>query len=304
MESEYFYIDTTCGIALRDGTEVDIWYLIAALNSRVGEYLYRKTTVPKANGFLIYKTMYLSSFPIPIPRNSREQELARRISELAMGIQQCNDDIGILDNAFEKHLTSYLPIMSSDVNFFRDYYSVPEYWKSRELIPPAGLDLRDTVAAIRIGSEIQNMPNATGVLVVSYRSERTGAWKPLIKLQPVDEDLRLFLLLTLRRFIQQNARKKSWKLAGAKNDRTIDVVLNSLVAPVWCFPYGSKGFETNMIKVHELIRVFRKNGKGESDPSVIEATRNTMDEEIDRAFFELYELTEKEKDLVRGAIAR
>jgi hypothetical protein len=139
---------------------------------------------------------------------------------------------------------------------------------------------------------------------VSYRTERTGPWKPLIELQPSDPDLRLFLLLTLRRFIEQNSRKKSWKLAKTKNSRTVDVVLNSLVAPVWCFPYGSKGFETNLAKVRELVQPFRESANRETNPSVIEAIRNAVDDEVDTAFFELYQLSEKEKELVRSAIVR
>lgn len=304
--SEFFYVDTTCGISPKDVEEVDIWYMLAALNSRVGEYLYRKTTVPKANGFLIYKTMYLSSFPIPLPRDEMEREFVERISDSARCIQQHNNDIAVLEEAFDRCLTATLPIMTSDANFYRDYYSIPEYWKSRRLIPEQALDVRDTVAAIRIDNETHKTLSGqreTNLLILSYQSEPMGPWKPLIELEPSNADLKLFLLLTLRRFIERHARKK-WKLAKAKNSRTVDVVLNSLVAPMYCFPYGSNGFETNMRKVSELVHTFRQNATGEVNPCVIEATRNAVDNEVDAAFFELYQLSEKEKDLVRNEIVR
>jgi hypothetical protein len=52
------------------------------------------------------------------------------------------------------------------------------------------------------------------------------------------------------------------------------------------------------------MQTFRKSVSGETNPSVIEASRNAVDEEVDTAFFELYQLSEKEKELVRNAIVR
>jgi len=39
-------------------------YLLALLNSRLLEFFYKATTVPKANSFFIYKTMFLKNMPI------------------------------------------------------------------------------------------------------------------------------------------------------------------------------------------------------------------------------------------------
>ncbi len=282
-------------------------FILDSDRKAASEYLYRKTTVPKANGFLIYKTMYLSPFPVPVPQDSDEKQLADRVSVLARDIQQSNDEIAALENNFETHLMSSLPITSSGTNFFRDYYSVPEYWKGRRLIPEQALEIRDAVAAIRIDNEVEDTPagpSETGNLILSYCPQRTGSWRPLIELRPSDGDLRLFLLLALRSFLRQNARKQSWMLKGIKNSRTVEVVLNSLVVPAWGLPYGSKGFETNMAKVRELIQVFRQDTKGESNPSVIESRREGKDREIDAAFYKLYKLSEQERDLVASTVIR
>src|SRR5262249_48892857 len=59
-----FYGDTVCGIILSPSVAEHINYLLALLNSRLLEFFYRATTVPKANAFFIYKTMFLKNMPV------------------------------------------------------------------------------------------------------------------------------------------------------------------------------------------------------------------------------------------------
>jgi type I restriction-modification system DNA methylase subunit len=61
---KYFYGDTVCGIALRDDVREDLRFVLALLNSKLMEFVFKKTTVPKANGFFIYKTMFLKDLPL------------------------------------------------------------------------------------------------------------------------------------------------------------------------------------------------------------------------------------------------
>jgi len=59
-----FYGDTICGITLDESVPESIFYVLGVLNSRLIEYFYKQTTVPKANRFYIYKTMFLKGIPI------------------------------------------------------------------------------------------------------------------------------------------------------------------------------------------------------------------------------------------------
>ncbi len=59
-----FYGDTVCGITLSTDITENIHYVLGLLNSRLIEVYYKRTTVPKANGFFIYKTMFLKNIPI------------------------------------------------------------------------------------------------------------------------------------------------------------------------------------------------------------------------------------------------
>ena len=59
-----FYGDTACGITLLPSVPESIFYILGLLNSRLIEYFYKNTTVPKAGGYYIYKTMFLNNIPI------------------------------------------------------------------------------------------------------------------------------------------------------------------------------------------------------------------------------------------------
>ena len=68
LSQNVFYGDTVCGIFIRKKFKhiVDIKYLLAILNSKLIEWYYKKTSVPKANGFFIYKVIFLKNIPIKI----------------------------------------------------------------------------------------------------------------------------------------------------------------------------------------------------------------------------------------------
>ena len=59
-----FYMDTVCGIIPKDKNFGKLLYLLGLLNSTLLEFVYKQTTVPKAGGFYIYKTMFLKNLPI------------------------------------------------------------------------------------------------------------------------------------------------------------------------------------------------------------------------------------------------
>jgi len=61
---DMLYGDTACGITLHENTQEALEYVLGLLNSRLIEFYYKQTTVPKANAFYIYKTMFLRNLPI------------------------------------------------------------------------------------------------------------------------------------------------------------------------------------------------------------------------------------------------
>jgi adenine-specific DNA-methyltransferase len=65
-EGDVFYGDTVCGIVPKTQCDsgLSLSFLLGLLNSALLEWLYKKTTVPKAGGFFIYKVMFLRDIPI------------------------------------------------------------------------------------------------------------------------------------------------------------------------------------------------------------------------------------------------
>ena len=79
-----FYGDTVCGIVLREenSKEIDIRYLLAILNSKLIEWFYKSTTVPKAGGFFIYKVMFLKDIPIKIVPLSQQKVFIDSVAQI------------------------------------------------------------------------------------------------------------------------------------------------------------------------------------------------------------------------------
>ncbi len=83
--SAEFYVDTACGIILRPGVKLDLKYVLGLLNSRLIEWFYKQTTVPKASGFYIYKTMFLKGVPIRTIDFDDSADVARHDNMVALG---------------------------------------------------------------------------------------------------------------------------------------------------------------------------------------------------------------------------
>lgn len=302
VDSSLFYVDTTCGITLSDECPFDLWYLLAILNSRPAEYLYRKTTVPKANGFLIYKTMFLNTLRVPIPQTSETRASAQRLSALARSIHDYAAQLSSLDRIFDDCLLAALPrLHDSDQSFKSDYYEVSHFWKGRHL-PSGALDLTEPVCGIRLDNEIDFSDGsiaATPRLIVSYKADRTSPWKKLVELEPSSDDLRIFILMTSRRYFKENARKRIWKLGKSNaSKRTIDVVLSSIVLPTWVPPGNSSQVEINLGKISEVVRMFKALAKGDANPTLLEAKLESLDAEIDNLVFDLYRMNDDERALI------
>ncbi|MCK4791259.1 MAG: hypothetical protein KAV87_46430, partial [Desulfobacteraceae bacterium] len=77
----FFYGDTVCGIKPKPPYDNDMFvkFLLGVLNSQLLEWFYKKTTVPKAGGFFIYKVMFLRNLPICIPKMHLQEKIAKQV---------------------------------------------------------------------------------------------------------------------------------------------------------------------------------------------------------------------------------
>lgn len=79
-----FYGDTVCGIRIKEhlNDHIDVKFLLSLLNSQLIEWYYKKTTVPKAGGFFIYKVMFLKNIPIKINSYTEQKPFIALINKI------------------------------------------------------------------------------------------------------------------------------------------------------------------------------------------------------------------------------
>ncbi len=65
---ECFYMDSACGAELIDRYAPQEEFIHRYLNSPLATYVYKKVSVPKANGYSIYKNAFLKNLPIILPK--------------------------------------------------------------------------------------------------------------------------------------------------------------------------------------------------------------------------------------------
>lgn len=70
LVDECFYTDSACGAELLDEYLKYESFIYKYLNSKLATYIYKKISVPKANGYSIYKNAFLKNMPIVLPLNS------------------------------------------------------------------------------------------------------------------------------------------------------------------------------------------------------------------------------------------
>ncbi|MEA5001419.1 MAG: N-6 DNA methylase [Endomicrobiaceae bacterium] len=74
-DKKNYYGDTVCGLSFAKDQEINPLYILGILNSKLLDWYYKKTTVPKANKFFIYKTMFLKNIPIKISDNKYQSKI-------------------------------------------------------------------------------------------------------------------------------------------------------------------------------------------------------------------------------------
>lgn len=67
LADECFYTDSACGAELKEEFVKYESFIHRYLNSRLATYIYKKVSVPKANGYSIYKNAFLKNMPILLP---------------------------------------------------------------------------------------------------------------------------------------------------------------------------------------------------------------------------------------------
>lgn len=92
---ECFYTDSACGAELKEEYKKYETFIHRWLNSRLATYVYKKVSVPKANGYSIYKNAFLKNMPIILPNTKYCEDMDEIEFE-----QYLNELLGITKEEF------------------------------------------------------------------------------------------------------------------------------------------------------------------------------------------------------------
>lgn len=102
LVDECFYTDSVCGSELKSEYVKYETFIHRYLNSRLATYVYKKVSVPKANGYSIYKNAFLKSMPIVLPMEDEDFSALDDASfdvYLYQLVGLSNEEINMIDNA-------------------------------------------------------------------------------------------------------------------------------------------------------------------------------------------------------------
>ena len=172
--------------------------------------------------------------------------------------------------------------------FGKAYYEKPEYVKIIDKKAESIADSTDEVSKIYIEEK-----GDTFVFSVVLNGEKREALRLKIK----DEDVRLFLFYALRRYLEENKRRKKWTTKSLP--KVLDVLLGSLEVPI--FIDKTKVYEPDHnLKMIELVmkefktKFLKEFPKGNLHLSQIEKEIHDTDNAIDALVFKLYDLNKDE----------
>jgi hypothetical protein len=77
LADECFYTDSVCGSELKDEFRSYERFIHRYMNTRLATYVYKKVSVPKANGYSIYKNAFLKEMPIIFPNETSDWIIMR-----------------------------------------------------------------------------------------------------------------------------------------------------------------------------------------------------------------------------------
>lgn len=101
LVDECFYTDSVCGSELKPDFTKHETFIHRYLNSKLTTYVYKKVSVPKANGYSIYKNAFLKAMPVILP-----------IEELDFG--------GMSNESFDSYLYQLVGLSKEEISMIEN----------------------------------------------------------------------------------------------------------------------------------------------------------------------------------------
>lgn len=294
-DNEGFYTSNNmfCMQVKPDAPNYDLRYILGLLNSALMTAAFRLEVPRVGRLFAELKITHLDAFPIRLIDFSLANE-KRDYDSLIKLVQMMLD----LNEALQTTVDEFADCLAAweyENRSFRQAYANHGHYRGHHLIRvgPVDANARGTVVAVRVAMVRE-------ILEVYITLEESEEEEHLIGWRIENDDLRRFLLLSLRAFLSENARKRIWS-----RGHILRGVLSALEVPV----FDDALADRNLAIISELMTDVQQRTTatlidtlGERmddlpDPLAIGEIENLLeatDHRIDELVYELYGITDPE----------
>jgi hypothetical protein len=280
---------------LKKGTKYSSKYVLSLLNSKLISFVYQELARERGRAQAQVKLNKLKVLPIRrIDFSDRSQkakhaQLVNYVDFMLERNKQKNELIKIFKQVLKNHTHELQP-------FGKAYYEKPEYIEKMDKKADSIASSTDEVSKIFLDEKGKAL-----VFSVLLNGEKREA----LRLKINDEIFRLFLFYALRKYLEENKRRKKWTTKSFP--KILDVFLARLEVPVFktktkvydpphnleMIDLVMKEFKAKFFKLFPPIRV-PIWAKSNIHLSQIEEEIQDTDNSIDALVFKLYDLNKDE----------
>jgi hypothetical protein len=264
-----------------------IRYVLAIINSKVIGSFWRLMFWDRKQLFPKIKKRPLESIPIHAINFSNPSEKAKHdrlvkyVDLMLERNKQKNELLKIFEQVLKNHTHEQEPLG-------RAYYDKPEYIELIEKKATAVANSTNEVSKIFLDEKGDELGFS-----VQLESEK----KEALRLKIDDENFRLFLFYSIRKYLEENKRRKKWITKSLP--KVLDVILERLELPVFKSPGKIHDPKHNLRMINLVMKEFKTKfkkqfPKGNIHLSQIEEGIQDTDNSIDALVFKLYDLNKDE----------
>jgi hypothetical protein len=220
-------------------------YLLAIINSKICQKFYEIKF--KAETKIFPKIRLAQTRQLPIPyidfsnplEKSKHDELAKHVEIMLEKNKQRSELAKIFMQTLKNHSFELQPLGKA-------YYNNPEYIEKMEKKASDIASSKEEINTISIIEE-----NNFLIFYVFLGDKREDA----LRLKIEDENLRLFLFYSLRRYLEENKRRRKWSTKSFP--KVLDVILGGLEVPIFKTKANLYNVEHNLKMIDLVMKEFK-----------------------------------------------
>ncbi|MCJ7577345.1 MAG: N-6 DNA methylase, partial [candidate division Zixibacteria bacterium] len=285
--NKYCTLNTIYNLTAKELGDYRIKYLLAIINSKAITSFWRVMFYDRKQLFPKIKKKPLQNIPVHVidfsnhSEKARHAQLVKYVDIMLERNKQKNELLKIFEQVLNNHTHEFQ-------SFSKAYYEKPEYIEKIDKKATEVANLTDEVSKIFLEDERKTL-----VFSVLLKGERQVA----LRLKIADEDFRLFLFYSVRKYLEENKRRKKWTTKSLP--KVLDVILGRLEVPVFKSSGKIHDPRYNLRMINLIMKEFKTKfhkqfPKGNLHLSQIEKEIQDTDNSIDALVFKLYELNKEE----------